>query len=247
LKSYDYELLSDEYKNNKQLLNMICDKGHALSMRWNDFQTGHRCSICFKKPKYEYEYVKKTIEKDGYKLLSKEYTNNKQALDIICNCGYTYKASFSVWCSQKQRCPICGDKKSSEKQRHSYEKIVSDFDSIGYKLKSSEYINNRQILSVICDKGHRYDFELKLNDKTQIINYNTGRLLELDFWFPEINKAIEYNGTYWHKSNYVKIKDEIKKRKCIERGIDLLVIDENDWLSNKQSVLDNINMFINRR
>lgn len=48
-KSFDregYTLLSEEYRNNHTKLDYVCSNGHNQSIKWNDWQQGHRCSIC---------------------------------------------------------------------------------------------------------------------------------------------------------------------------------------------------------
>ena len=66
----------------------------------------------------------------------------------------------------------------------------------------------------------------------------------MDIFLPDIFKAIEFNGIYWHKDNNVKWKDEMKKKQCFKKGIDLLIIDENDWYKNKIYQLNKIDDFI---
>jgi len=53
----------------------------------------------------------------------------------------------------------------------------------------------------------------------------------LDVWILNLNKAIEY---YWHDKPYQKIKDNIKKEQCIKIDIDLLVINDVEWLNNNK-------------
>jgi hypothetical protein len=278
LTSYDYTLLSTEYKNNKQKILIECNKGHKSYIMFNSFQNGHRCPTCFGTPKYSFKHVKEIIEADGYTLLSNTYENNKKPLQLMCNLGHKYNACFSAWV-HNQRCPKCGEIKSSEKQRYPYEKIVKDFSSVGYTLNSQKYYNNRSPLYVTCDKGHIYTttygsfksgarcneclkkrslaekeiedylkfnckFQVNLNDKTQILNYKTNKQLELDFYFPELKKAIEFNGEYWHSKENVKQRDTIKRKQCKEKNIDLLIINEKEWLTNKNFVFNKINMFI---
>ena len=45
-KDADYNLLSEEYKNNHIKLDYICPNGHAHSITLNDFKTGYRCPTC---------------------------------------------------------------------------------------------------------------------------------------------------------------------------------------------------------
>jgi hypothetical protein len=42
----DYKLLTTEYRNNKQKLNYVCPNGHKHSIKWNDWQQGHKCPYC---------------------------------------------------------------------------------------------------------------------------------------------------------------------------------------------------------
>ena len=70
---------------------------------------------------------------------------------------------------------------------------------------------------------------------------------ELDIYIPVLNKAIEYNGDYWHNiSESVKNKDLIKQTLCKQKGIDLLVIWEHEYNTNKEEVYKRIDEFIER-
>jgi hypothetical protein len=53
-----------------------------------------------------------------------------------------------------------------------------------------------------------------------LINPLTGKRLELDIYYPELNLAIEINGIH-HGLNYQKYKDNIKYEVCISKGIKL--------------------------
>jgi hypothetical protein len=52
------------------------------------------------------EYIKEQFEKEGYRLLSKEYINDKQKLDYVCPKGYKDIVSWHSWQSG-HRCPTC--------------------------------------------------------------------------------------------------------------------------------------------
>jgi len=65
-----------------------------------------------------------------------------------------------------------------------------------------------------------------------------------DVWLPELNKAIEFNGRYWHNNDISRWYDEMKGRQCIKKGIDLLVIQEQDWYNDKPHCLNKINKLI---
>jgi len=60
--------------------------------------------------------------------------------------------------------------------------------------------------------------------------------LELDFYLPDYNFAIEFNGIYWHSVEMGK--DRLyhlnKTKACEEKGVQLLQIWENEWIKNPQ-------------
>ena len=85
---------------------------------------------------------------------------------------------------------------------------------------------------------------------------------ELDIYLPELNKAIEYNGTIWHADpRFYKPDDFLiqthktaqelwnndyeKQLLCESNNIKLLVIWEYDYINKKDETLEKIQNFIN--
>lgn len=76
------------------------------------------------------------------------------------------------------------------------------------------------------------------------------------------NKIIEFNGDRWHCNpkmynyNYtnpkhkpapqVWVNDDNKRKLAINRGYDIFVIWESDWVNNKEQVLEDVKKFINK-
>ena len=102
--------------------------------------------------------------------------------------------------------------------------------------------NRNGIICPICNPINSFSsFEqdfIKILEKLNINNYiqNDRKIinpLELDFYFPEYNIAIELNGVYWHSELY---KDEmyhkIKSDLCEDKGIQLIQIWEDDFYDN---------------
>ena len=72
-------------------------------------------------------------------------------------------------------------------------------------------------------------------------NPNTGCLLELDIYIPELLIAIEYN-SYHHTLQKVIIRDKIKKKLCDENGVKLITILESDWKNNTEVVKSSLSI-----
>ena len=88
-----------------------------------------------------------------------------------------------------------------------------------------------------------------------IIKRNNRKIIppqELDFYLPDINLAIEFNGTYWHadkrfykaddmlvhgSAQYIWSRDENKQIECHKRGIKLISITEYDYDTNRENII----------
>lgn len=93
--------------------------------------------------------------------------------------------------------------------------------------------------------------DLKINFKHN--NHTALGRKELDFWFPQHNFAIEFQGTFWHGHesmfketdihpitkipiSEIRENDKFKANLCKEKGIDLICIWEFDWKLNKDEI-----------
>lgn len=98
--------------------------------------------------KHKIIIIKKSFEKNGYKLLSTIYVNAHAKLKYECANGHKHSISWSNWNAGK-RCPFCSGliKKTIEYVRRGFEKE-------GYVLLSNKYVNNRQKLRYLCPNKH---------------------------------------------------------------------------------------------
>lgn len=75
-----------------------------------------------------------------------------------------------------------------------------------------------------------YDGDVVRNDRTILKQ-------ELDIYIPEFKLAIEFNGLYWHSEIYKNEKYHLNKQKaCLEKGITLIHIFEDEWYYRKSIV-----------
>ena len=264
IESFEYILLSEDYIDNKTKLKMICPEGHEWECNFRNFKTGRRCRTCAYKNrankfKNDYEDVKKVIEDKGYILLSIEYTNNREKLDIICDKGHKFKMCFGQL-QQGHGCPKCHGV-----YRYTSEDVKSKVESEGYELLS-EYKGANEYIKIKCPNNHIWECtwasfncnghrcptckESKGEKRvSEVLNkYNIEyvsqykfdgckgktRILPFDFYISSLNIAIEYDGT----PHYVygtfnsdllqlmnrKYVDSIKTEYCKKNNIKLIRI-----------------------
>lgn len=194
--------------------------------------------------------------------------------------GRGYKKHCSYSCSSS-------DPKSNEQRYNTYElyndrsKIMSDAykrykERTGYahpsqnpeiKLKKyntkmSNYFAGKIKLGYVKSKAESEIVKFIKTFYNGSIYTNTHKIIppkELDIYFPELNKAIEYNGTYWHadprffnKSDLVRTvpvyeiweHDKEKQILCETNNIKLLTIWEYDYNNKYEEILEEIRYFI---
>ena len=103
-----------------------------------------------KRRKHSLEKVRATLEAEGYRLLSKEYTSSNQRLEYICPKGHQRIFTFKCFL-QGQRCGKC-----ARSVRLSIEEVREKFESENYKLLTEVYKNTQQKLDFICPQGHEH-------------------------------------------------------------------------------------------
>lgn len=77
-----------------------------------------------------------------------------------------------------------------------------------------------------------YSGKILENDRTVI------KPKELDIYLPKLKLALEYNGEYWHQIAEQREPGyhENKQKACIDKGIKLIEIWENEWKNNKEEI-----------
>lgn len=211
----------------------------------------------------KYEDVKKYIESQGDELLSTEYISAREKLKIKCKEGHIYDTRWDNY-KTGYRCPTCGIQKSSDKQKHSYEYVKNFIEMYGDELLSDQYIHSHAKLKIKCKKGHIYDtaftnyqsgsrcpickishgenniknildkYEIDYIQQYKFKDCKFKRQLPFDFYLPDYNILIEYDGEQHfivkeHFGGYegfidIKIRDTIKDIYCKDNNIKLIRI-----------------------
>lgn len=210
-----------------------------------------------------YECVKEYIEMFDYKLLSKEYKNNHTKLLIQCNEGHKFEMDFSSF-KQGERCPKCKgvyrynyDEVKEYYNKFGYELISNEYNSAnnlliakcpnGHLLECTfNSFKNGETRCGICkdkvkSKGEDVIADILIKSNIAFLKeYNfkdckgKRRTLPFDFYLPNYNICIEYDGTPHYKLGTFKnglldlmnrkYLDDIKTKYCKDNNIELIRI-----------------------
>ncbi|MBV5346638.1 HNH endonuclease [bacterium] len=103
------ELIDKIYYNSTTKLNYVCKScGYLGTSTFSTMSRNKGCPKCIKKVKHTYKYIDvvEYLAVDGYKLISNEYINTRQRLEIECIREHKTTIAFRDWL-RGSRCYIC--------------------------------------------------------------------------------------------------------------------------------------------
>lgn len=177
------------------------------------------------------EDVRKLLKSKGYSLLSNEYKNAFENLEVECSNGHNWSVSVNKFKDRNQRCPRCTFLGGNSKM----ENDLMDAIKQAYPSAKKSKIRNIKMPKRPWVKG-----------------------FDLDIYIPEIKKAIEFDGTYFHsieglKRGYpnwplqdLKRYHIIKDAYFSSLGIKVLHIKEKEWLKDKEKCIDKCLKFLRK-
>ena len=272
---YNYSLVN--YKDTYTKVKIICKEHGVFEQRPNDHLNGHGCPMCannIKKTIKEFIDESNIIHNNKYNYSLVDYKNNKNKVKIICkeHGEFTQKPNDHL---NGLGCPKCGKTKRLTKEEFIDCSNIIHNNKYNYSLV--DYKNNKTKVKIICPihgifeqrplhhmnnigcpKCNESKGEKKIRKilENKNIKYKTQktfdrckykRKLKFDFYLPDYNVCIEYDGEqhtnknhYFNiKNNYEKqkIKDDIKTKYCIDNKIKLIRI---NYLENIKNKLENI-------
>lgn len=268
-KQEGFVLLTDIYVNNRTKLEYICPNGHRHSISYSAWKSGQRCPHC---RIVDEETIRKSFINQEYILKTGQLVNGTNKLKYTCPKGHHHSVTWSNW-EQGRRCPYCSGviKKTigplkiilaaekytmlSTKYINAHSKLYVECpNGHRYYVTWNNWRNGKRCPS--CTSAvSKWESEVKeyvkslnisflANDQEILTNEITGKNLELDIWLPQLSKAIECNGTYWHSAEKVVKRDKIKAVLCKEKDIDLLVLTDTEWEKDRFICKSKIKEFI---
>lgn len=142
INSKDCVLLSDEYKNSKTHLDILCSCGISFKTTFDRFRSGKQyCDLCGRNKmglKMTMSDYKQRLSGLGLPVtvVSTEYVNGKTPLKFLCVCGEVFKRQPRAVVEQGQiLCLNC----SNESRKISHTKAHKEFNNEVKKLVGIEY------------------------------------------------------------------------------------------------------------
>ena len=273
---YDYGLV--DYKNAHTKVKIICyEHGVFEQLPLNHINQKKGCSKCsnnIKKTTKQFvdECTLKFGNRYNYKLV--DYSGNKNKIKIICSEHGIFE-QVAVKHLNGANCPKCVG--GVRKDTVSFTDRSIRIHGNKYDYSRVEYKNNSTTVVIICTEHGLFHQrpndhlsgkgcpkcksiiskpEIEVQDFVKSLGFkiitNNRKILngkELDIYIPELKKAIEFNGTYWHydKTNpncKPSCYHSTKSKLCKSKDINLLHLREDLWNRNKQKMKKVIHKFL---
>jgi hypothetical protein len=249
-----------KFINSKTPITAFCKK-HGIINFYSNYKN-HICKKCYQENKNFKNFIKKAqnIYGEKYSYLS-DYKNNQTLIKILDKetgvifeqtpQGHLKGESHKVFWSKKNNTDIFiensvkihGYKYDYSKSYYSGSK--KDLEIICPNHGSFYQSPNNHLKGTGCPSCNRFNIkQSKVFDYIQNLgiktNQNNRKILkgkEIDIYIQELNIAFEFNGLYWHSEIY---KDRVyhlnKSKECLDNGIELFHIWEDDW-NYKQDIV----------
>lgn len=197
------KLISKEYHRNSEKLDIECPKGHLFKMKLNDFSNGHGCPHCAGLARHEYGFIKAKIEKEGFTLVTKDYKNAKQKLDMICPNGHECSINWNNF-SNGFRCKKCNVSKGEK--------------AIGTHLNKKGLKYESQYMFDGCKRVFGLPFDFYIPSLNTCIEFDG----EHHFMPVRYGNISEQDAL--KNFELTKERDAIKSKYCLDNGIKLIRI-----------------------
>lgn len=191
------------------------------------------------------EKISKSLKENKNSPTQKEYwmkkgMNEENAIKMVSE-RQTTNSVNSIMKRNK-----CSKKEAKIIRKKITEKWLESFPCLNYSLVSQELF--WEIYNKIKDQYKEIYFATFLNGEKDDSGKNheykvptESSYRKLDFYIKDINKAIEFQGTFWHSINnkrYTEEKDQLRESQIISSiGCKILNIKEEDYNKNKEKTI----------
>jgi len=149
------------FKNTKTKLEVEDKDNYKYFLSVENINASMKCNCeprkFYKNNPYTIYNIKQYITNNNLtcKLITNKYIdNNKQKFEFECKCNKPFYTTLSEFLfGDKHQCNECGRKRTAEYNKFSYEEVNNYVENNNCKLKSTEYVNELQILNYECSCG----------------------------------------------------------------------------------------------
>jgi len=148
------KVLSTEYINCKEPMVWQCLLGHTWTTNWDCIHNDKTwCPTCSKVAIPKLQVLQDFARNKKGVLVSLEYKTAKAPLSWECEKGHTWQASWTNIShkSSPTWCPVC-----AKKSKPTIIILQQHAESLGGKLLSTSYTNNKEKLNWVCGKEHTW-------------------------------------------------------------------------------------------
>ena len=270
-----YSYCKTVYINSRTKVIIICDEHGEFTQLPNHHLQGRGCLQCFRRRKRftTQDFIKKAILIHGnkYDYALVDYINKDSKVKINCFKHGIFEQNANNHL-RGSNCPVCTNRCEITTEDF-IEKAIKihgnkyNYDKVEYKKATSKvrikcakhgiFLQqpNNHLTGHNCPKCDKkiskpelevQNFIRKLGITISTNKRNLISPLELDIFIPSLNKAIEFNGLYYHYSKryFVPGKHSNKSNLCREKGIKLLHIREDLWKKDKEKMKQVIIKFL---
>ena len=253
-----------KYSGTGHPVSFIC-KIHGVIERWPQSIKNNICTKCYNAKKHKELFIEKSIQKYGrkYDYSLVEYIDQStkvRIIDLEKNLIFEQAPDYHLlnkiphiyWSENYNTNNFI--EKSNIKHDNKYIYDISEYKSSKQKIEiicpthgnffqypinhmrgsGCPKCNRFNIKETqVCDfiKSHTVECDLKTSDRI-ILN---GK--EIDIYLPKLKLGFEFNGLYWHSEIYKNRTYHLDKTKsCLDNGISLFHIWEDDWLYKQDIV-----------
>lgn len=249
----------------------ICSIHGEFKIRCDYFINGHNCQFCSKRKIFNFKDLVKSIHGDYYDYSDTNYINRRTKIKIKCPKHGEFNISPSLHI-YGYGCKFCSNENIIIQNKNNFIEKSNKVHNNRYSYEFSDYINSYEKVNIFCTKHGIFKQTpnnhlngngcskcsiskgeseilsfLEENNIKYISQYkfdgckNINHLL-FDFYLPDYNACIEYNGRQHYEVvdyfggmetlNKQKINDDIKVKYCIDNKIKLLIIKYTDNILN---------------
>lgn len=195
------------------------------------------------------EHFRQKSKETCMKKYGVEYISQNES--IKKKCAETFLKNYPIDSTQRQKLfSDTGEKRKicSERKKLIIEDFLNSCSVYNISIKYGH--SQKTIYDIIHEYGHSGKIRTISSYETFISNFlnelgisfiqNSRSIIkpyELDFYIPEYNVAIEFNGLWWHSEKNKGRNYHIEKTKlCLEKNINLIHIFENEWIEKPQII-----------